>query len=674
MNTTNNKLSRWRNLGIIAHVDAGKTTLTERLLWKTGAIHRMGEVHDGNATTDFSDIERQRGITIGAAAVQTHWQDHRLTLIDTPGHIDFAIEVERSLRVLDGAVAVFSAVDGVQPQSETVWRQARRHDVPMIAFVNKMDRVGASFDNTLEQMRSKLDANPWAIGLPLGAEDALNGWVDLVGQAIVLWNDEGHAERRPWSMEETEAYAKHSNALIAAVAEHDDELARAYIEEQLIDEHALKSALRRATLKGAGVPVLAGSAFKNKGIETLLDAIVDYLSSPADRPLVKAMGEQGETMLSADATGPLASLVFKIVHQEHGPLTFVRVYSGTLRVGDSVWSSHQQRTKRISRLAVIQANRTRDVDHAVAGEIVAVLGWKDAVSGETLSRADTPLLLDTIQAQPAVLSWRLSVEKSSDLIRLGQGLASLAQEDPSFRVGTDPETGETLVWGMGELHLEVSIERLRTEWNVDVRTGSPRVAYQETPSTDVQGVEGKLSKQNGGSGQYAKVVIDVARRNDPDIVFVDKTTGGMMPKPFVSATEKGIRAALAEGPKGYPVVGITVTLVDGETHAVDSNDMAFQRAAAEAIRSALARTGTTMLEPVMQLTVDTPAGNVGDVVGDLQKRAGRVVSIEDKGTRVDVIAHTPLARLDGYTTSLRSMTQGRASASVAFGSYEEVRL
>lgn len=681
--TTRNTESRtpastWRNLGIIAHVDAGKTTLTERLLWKTGAIHRMGEVHDGNATTDFSAIERARGITIGAAAVQAHWTraggpEHRLTLIDTPGHIDFAIEVERSLRVLDGAVAVFSAVDGVQPQSETVWRQARRHGVPVLAFVNKMDRIGASFEDTLAQMRGKLDANPWPLGRPIGAEESLDGWIDFVGRSVVAWDGSGIDVRRPWTVDEEAMYSASRLQLIAAVAEHDDALAQAYLEERPVGESELRAALRRATLAGAGVPVLAGSAFKNKGIDLLLDAIVDYLPSPADRPAVRAEGDGGEVMLAPDVNGPLAALVFKIAHQEHGPLAFVRVYSGTLRVGESVWCSHTKRTRRISRLAVVQANRTTDVDTAVAGEIVAILGWKDAVSGESLSRAEQPLVLDSILAQPAVLSWRLSVEKAGDLIRLGQGLASLAQEDPSFRVATDADTGETLVWGMGELHLDVMIERLRTEFNVAVRTGSPRVAYQETPRTDARGVEGRLSKQNGGVGQFARVVIDIARRDDADIVFVDRTTGGVVPRAFVAATEKGIRAALTQGPNGYPVVGITVELVDGQTHAVDSSDLAFQRAASEAIRSALAQVGTVTLEPVMALAIDTPAGHVGDVIGDLQRRGGRVLAIADKGTRADVTAHAPLARLQGYTTTLRSLTQGRASASVAFDSYERVQ-
>ena len=670
--------SRWRNLGIIAHVDAGKTTLTERLLWKTGAIHRVGEVHDGAATTDFDPIEQRRGITIGAAAVQTHWtphgqDEHRLTVIDTPGHIDFAIEVERSLRVLDGAVAVFSAVDGVQPQSESVWRQARRHGVPLIAFVNKMDRVGASFERTLAQMRDKLEATPWAIGLPLGAESELRGWVDLVARQHVLCDDDGGIARLDWSDEQAREYEPLRNRLVEAVADHDDELADAYLQGRAIDAASLKAALRRATLKGAGTPVLGGSAFKNKGVETLLDAIVDYLPSPLDRPSVLAQSERGEVSLAADADGPLGALVFKIVHQEHGALSFVRLYSGRLRVGDTVWASRRERAQRVGRLVVVQADRGHEVEVAQAGEIVAIQGWKDAVSGETLSGVERKLVLDTIQAQPAVLSWRLSADKASDLIRLGQGLASLAQEDPSFRVGSDPDTGETLVWGMGELHLEVMVERLREGWGVQVRTGSPRVAYQETPSAAVSGIEGKVIKRTGGQGQFARVTIDVAPREDGRFEFVDRSSGGVVPKNFVNATEKGLRAALAEGPRGYPLVGLTVSLIDGETHAVDSSELAFQRAASEALKAALAVSGTDLLEPVMAVVVDTPAGHVGDVVGDLQRRSGRVLGIDDKGARSDVSARAPLAALSGYATALRSLTQGRASASVVFDGYQQAR-
>ncbi|AWH21485.1 elongation factor G [Stenotrophomonas sp. ZAC14D2_NAIMI4_6] len=671
-------LSRRRNLGIIAHIDAGKTTLTERLLWKSGEIHRVGEVHDGNATTDFSAIERERGITIGAAAVQAQWAPrdlppHRLTLIDTPGHIDFAIEVERSLRVLDGAVAVFSAVDGVQPQSETVWRQARRHGVPSIAFVNKMDRVGADFGRVLEQMRDKLQARPWALGVPLGSESAFNGWVDLVDERVLQWHDDGTTTVSAWDDAARAQWRAHRQALIEAVADHDDALADAWLDGRAIDAALLRAALRRATLAGAGVPVLAGAAFKDKGIETLLDAVVDYLPSPLDRPAVTAVSEHGDVVLPPDPDGPLAGLLFKITHQQHGALSFVRLYSGTLKVGDAVASSQHPQGRRVSRLVRVQADQTHDIEQAVAGDIVAVLGWKDAVSGETLSSRSRPLQLENIQAQAPVLAWRLSPARAADLIRIAQGLASLAQEDPSFRVETDRNSGETLVWGMGELHLEVMVERLRSEWKVDVGVGSPRVAYQETPIKAVSGVVGRVSKQNGGQGQFAHVVLDVAPREDGEVVFNDRIVGGVVPRGFIAAVEKGVRAALSDGPQGYPVVGIEVTLVDGETHAKDSSELAFHRAGLEAVRAALAGSGTQVLEPVMEVTVHSPSASVGDVVGDLNRRHGRIARIDDQDGRAEVSGFAPLANLVGYTTALRSLSQGRASSEAHLHGYEPVR-
>jgi len=678
MNTNTQTLSRLRNLGIIAHIDAGKTTLTERLLWKTGEIHRVGEVHDGNATTDFSAIERERGITIGAAAVHAQWAPrdlplHQLTLIDTPGHIDFAIEVERSLRVLDGAVAVFSAVDGVQPQSETVWRQARRHGVPLIAFVNKMDRIGASFERVLEQLQDKLRARPWALGMPLGSEGDFHGWVDLVDGRVLHWQDGGAATVTDWSDAERAQWRPQRNALVEAVADHDDVLATAWLEGRDIDAATLRAAIRRATLAGAGVPVLAGAAFKDKGIETLLDAVVDYLPSPLDRPAVSAEGEGGDVLLPPDPDGPLAGLLFKITHQQHGALSFVRLYSGTLRVGDNVASSQHPQGRRISRLVRVQADQTQDIGQAVAGDIVAVLGWKDAVSGETLSGRGQPLRLESIQAQAPVLAWRLEPARAADLIRLAQGLASLAQEDPSFRVETDRETGETLAWGMGELHLEVMVERLRSEWKLDIGIGAPRVAYQETPQRAVEGVVGRLVKQTGGQGQFAHVVLDVVPRDDGEVVFNDRIVGGVVPRNFIAAVEKGVRAALSEGPQGHPVVGIEVSLVDGQTHAKDSSEMAFHRAGSEGIKAALAASGTQLLEPVMAVTVHSPSASVGDVVGDLNRRHGRVARIDDQDGRAEVSGFAPLAQLVGYTTSLRSLSQGRASSESHLHGYEPVR-
>lgn len=667
-------VGRWRNLGIIAHVDAGKTTLTERLLYKTGTIHRTGEVHDGATTTDHMELERERGITIGAAAVRANWtpeggQPHRPTLIDTPGHIDFAIEVERSLRVLDGAVVVFSGVAGVQPQSETVWHQARRHGVPLMAFVNKMDRPGADFDATVAQMRDKLGANPWVVALPVVEGEHIVGLVDLVAERTWRFDDAGQPQVHGWNDDERSAHAGARADLVASIADRDEALAEAWLAEQPIDAVALTAALRRGTLAGLGQPVLPGSAFRNVGIEPLLDAFVAYLPSPVDRPAVLAHTDEGDTMVAPDAGAPLAALVFKVVNQSHGPLAFVRIYAGRLNVGDAVWRSGTDRVQRIGRLAVVRADDTEAVEFAEAGDIVAIAGWKDVATGETLSDSHHRVRLETIQAQPAVLSWRLSPERSADLLKLGNGLARLAQEDPSFRVGTDPDTGETLVWGMGELHLEVMVERLRREWGVQVRTGSPRVAYQETPAKASGAIEGKLAKQTGGSGQYARVVLSVSPVEGEANRYEDRTTGGVIPKAFQTAVEKGVHSALLEGPRGYPVVGTEIVVLDGQAHAVDSNEMAFHRAAQIAVKAALDVTGTVLLEPVMRMSVSAPGTAVGDVLGDLQRRGGQIVNLTDRQERTEIEADVALAQLDGYSTALRSLSQGRASATVAFHAY-----
>lgn len=666
-------LSLRRNLGIIAHIDAGKTTLTERLLWKTGQIHRVGEVHDGAATTDFSAIERERGITIGAAAVQAQWAPrdlpaHRLTLIDTPGHIDFAIEVERSLRVLDGAVAVFSAVDGVQPQSETVWHQARRHGVPLLAFVNKMDRIGASFDRVVAQLADRLQARPLALGLALGSEAAFDGWVDLVDRKVLHWDAAGSLQRQPWTDAQTQQWQPQRDALVQAAAELDDVLADAWLDGSTVDADALRAAVRRITVSGAGVPVLAGAAFKGKGVESLLDAIVDYLPSPLDRPSVSAIAGEETVQLLPDAQGPLAALLFKVTHMQQGALAFVRVYSGTLRVGDRIASSRHD-ARRVGRLVRVQADQVHDIEQAEAGDIVAVMGWKDAISGETLSSLQQPLLLEAIHSQPAVLAWRLQAGRASDLIRISQGLASLVQEDPSFRVEADAETGETLVWGMGELHLEVMVERLRSEWKVEVQVGQPRVAYLEKPRSTALGVVGRVVKQSGGQGQFAHVVLEVRPREDDAVEFSDRIVGGVVPRNFIRAVEQGVRAALQDGPQGHPVVGLDVVLVDGQTHAKDSSEQAFHRAGMEAVKAALAEVGTQLLEPVMSLQVLSPAANVGDVVGDLQRRHGRVQAIDEREGRSQVSGFAPLAQLQGYSTALRSMSQGRASSTMQLHGY-----
>lgn len=672
--TTRTPCERWRNFGIIAHIDAGKTTLTERLLHLTGTIHRTGEVHDGAATTDHMALERERGITIGAAAVQCAWtpnggKAHRLTLIDTPGHVDFAIEVERSLRVLDGAVAVFCGVGGVQPQSETVWRQANRHGVPRLVFVNKLDRPGADYEAVLEQIRNKLDAVVVGVVAPdLNDDGSVAGMAHLVERTYRAWTDAGETEALPWTQAQSSRFEGRREQLIEAVANVDDLLAETWLAGEAVDDASLNDALRRATLAGHLVPALAGSAFKNRGVAALLDATVAFLPSPLDRPEVVA---NGQAVPREDKAG-LAALVFKLVHQDHGTLAFVRLYGGTLKAGDTVHNSRTGQTLRAGRLAVVMADKTREVDEARSGDIVAIAGMKDVSTGDTLSTPGRELALETIQAQPAVLSWRLTPKENKDLIRLGAGLARLAQEDPSFRVGTDPDTGETLVWGMGELHLEIMVERLRRESGVDTVVGSPRVAYQETPSEAATGVVGLVDKQTGGKGQYAQLVVDVFPRTDGQVMVSSTVVGGAVSKSFLSAAERGIKDALNDGPRGYPVVGIEVVIRDGKTHAVDSSDQAFARAGALAVKAALERVGTTTLEPVMRVEVDTPAAMVGDVLGDLQRRGGLVQDLTDQGGRARLEVLAPLAQLDGYTTTLRSLTQGRASAQMAFDRYQPV--
>ena len=667
-------LARQRNLGIIAHIDAGKTTLTERLLWKTGLLHRVGEVHDGNTVMDHMDIERERGITIGSAATQTAWHsarhdEHRLTLIDTPGHIDFSIEVERSLRVLDGAVAVFCAVGGVQPQSETVWRQARRHGVPLMAFVNKMDRTGADFGRVLEQMRQRLRANPVAVVYPIGAEAQFQGTLDLFDRTALLWDEQGQMTVRAWSPAECEAAEPWRQRLVEALADHDDAVLEAFLAGQELDGARLRQSLRVATLAGHLVPVMAGSAFKNKGIEPLLDAIVDFLPSPVDRPALTAQKDEGTEAVAADPAGPLAGLVFKVVEQAHGSQAFVRLYRGQWKNGDVVLNATRGGNLRVGRQGVVLADETQDIDRAQAGDIVAVFGWKDVRTGDTVTAVDHPLVLEAIRTSEPVLAWRLSPSTSDDLTRLASGLEKLTREDPSLRVGTDSQTGETVLWGMGELHLDVAVERLRREQGVRLQVGEPLVAYQETPAGAASDVEGVVSKQTGGKGQFARVVMAIAPREDGQVVFVDQSKGGVVPREFAQATEKGVRDALGEGPRGYPVVGVTVTLLDGETHAVDSSAQAFQRAGSLAIKEGLGQVGTTLLEPVMSVAVEAPASNVGDVIADLQRRLGQLEAMEETDGHATVRAMVPLANLAGYATALRSLTQGRGTASLELDGY-----
>lgn len=667
-------ISAHRNLGIIAHIDAGKTTLTERMLWKAGVLHRVGEVHDGTATMDHMDLERERGITIGSAATQASWQsaghsEHRLTLIDTPGHIDFSIEVERSLRVLDGAIGVFCAVAGVQPQSETVWRQARKHGVPLVAFVNKMDRPGANFTRVMEQMHKVLGVEPVAIALPIGSEEAFSGTIDLLGKTVNRWDQEGKLTTTPWSIDDDVKWSDERRYLIETIAETDDEILEEYLSGIDVSDDKLRLALRKATMTGRLIPVLPGSAFKNKGVEPLLDAVVDYLPSPLDRPALVVKGEEGEHVVECDPQGPFAGLVFKVVEAEHGSLAFVRIYRGQLHTGQSVLNVSQDTNTRVGRLAVIMADENHDVESAQAGDIVAVIGWKNARTGDTLTDPSHPVLLERIQAADPVLAWRLSPEKGSDISRLATGLDKLVREDPSLRIGSDSQTGETVLWGMGELHLDVAVERLRREHGLSLRVGDPLVAFRETPARASAEIDTKLSKQTGGKGQFARVVMTMEPRDDGDVVFVDQIKGGVMSREFIQATEKGVRDKLSAGPQGYPVMGVTVTLLDGETHPVDSSAQAFMRVGGMAVAALLENVSTVLQEPIMRIEVDAPVGYVGSVVADLQRRLGQLQSVDESGDHATILAMVPLAQLSGYATSLRSLTQGRGSASMVIDGY-----
>ena len=667
--------TRHRNIGIIAHIDAGKTTLTERLLFKTGAVHKTGEVHDGNTVMDHMELERERGITIGAAATQCAWTSprhptHQLTIIDTPGHIDFSIEVERSLRVLDGVVAVFCAVGGVQPQSETVWRQARRHAIPAIAFINKMDRVGADCARVLDQMRTRLNAPVVLVTMPIGAEHAFTGVHDLLSDRVTEWTDTGLPTERAPTATEQAAAAPARAQLMDALADHNDTILEAVVAGHAVPVDLARATLRQATLTGALVPVLCGSAFRNKGVECVLDAVVDFLPSPQDRPALTARAPDGTPVsVASDASEPAAGLVFKVADDTHGALAFVRLYRGRVRAGDTLWNTRLDAPMRAGRLCVVLADDTRDVAQAQAGDIVAVVGWANAQTGDTVCAVDAKLILEDIHVGAPVLAWRLSAKTSTDLTKMSAGLARLTREDPSLRVGVDEQTGDTVLWGMGELHLDVAVERLKREYGVVLQVGEPMVAYQETPTQSVGPVLGVVHKQTGGKGQFAQVALTITPRSDELVTVSDATKGGVLPAEFAQAAEKGIRQALQEGPRGFPVVGVDIVLVDGKTHAVDSSAQAFVRAGSEGIVAALAQSGTTILEPIMRVTVDTPTDHMGDVLGDLQKRLGQMEGMGETNGTTQIVSRVPLAKLSGYTTSLRSLTQGRASASMVLDGY-----
>ncbi|MEU2989545.1 elongation factor G [Streptomyces griseoincarnatus] len=662
---TTDTLAVVRNLGILAHVDAGKTTVTERILYATGTTHKRGEVHDGTTVTDFDPQERDRGITIFSAAVTCSWDGHRINLIDTPGHVDFADEVERSLRVLDGAVAVFDAVAGVEPQSESVWRQAGRHGVPRIAFVNKMDRTGADLDTAVASVRERLHPAPLAVQLPVGAEDAFTGVVDLLGMRALTWSDDGEA-RDPAPVPDAlrEEALRRRRLLEEAVAELHPAALEEFCDTGALRTGTITAALRDLTARGEAVVVLCGSAYRNRGIEPLLDAVLAYLPSPLDVPPVRGTHDGAEQERTADPAAPFAALAFKVNATATGRLTYLRVYSGTIEQGDTVWDATAGRAERVGRILRVAADRHARLDRAIAGDIVAVVGLKGARAGATLCAPDTPLVLEPPGTAEPVVSVAVEALRGMDTGRLASALARLAEEDPSLVVRTDTETGQTVLSGMGELHLEVAVERVRRDHGLGVDVGRPRVSYRETVGRGVSGFVHRHVKQDGGAGQFAHVVLDVEPLDDPERGFEFRSTvvGGRVPQEYVRAVETGCRDALTEGPLGgHPVTGLRVTLTDGSTHVKDSSDTAFRAAGRFGLRDALRTCAMVLLEPVAEVTVTVPRDVVGSVLGDLAARRGRVSGSATRAGAAVVTATVPLAELFSYATRLRSRTQGRGT-------------
>jgi elongation factor G len=672
-------LERTRNIGIMAHIDAGKTTTTERILYYTGVTYKMGEVHEGAATMDWMDQEQERGITITSAATTCYWKEHRINIIDTPGHVDFTVEVERSLRVLDGAIAVFCAVGGVEPQSETVWRQADKYRVPRIAFVNKMDRVGSDFTRVMDMMRERLGAHPVPVQIPLGSEESFVGVVDVIRQKAVIWDDTELGARfreEPVPGELSARVAEFRERVIEAAADADEDLMTRYVQGETLDADAIVKALREATLRMRAVPVLCGSAFRNKGVQLLLDAVVDYLPSPLDVPPVEGTHPKtGEKLQRrADDHEPFAALVFKLATDKHvGHLAYVRAYSGRAKTGDQVLDASTGRRQRIGRLLQMHANKRKDLDEIQCGDIAAVVGLRGVATGQTLCHPHHPILLEPIQFPEPVISIAVEAKTKADMDRLGQCLDRLASEDPTFRVSVDQETGQTLIAGMGELHLEILVERLVREFNVAANIGRPQVAYKETIKEPIT-VEGRYIKQTGGSGDYGVVTIEVAPgKPGSGFQFENAIKGGAIPKEFIAPVRQGCEEAAQSGElAGFPVVDIEVRLLDGQAHDVDSSERSFKIAGSIALREALRRAKSVLLEPVMQVEVVTPEEFVGAVQGDLNSRRGEITGIEMRGRAQAIRALVPLANMFGYVNALRSMTQGRATYTMEFSRYAEV--
>ena len=669
-----------RNIGIMAHIDAGKTTTTERILFYTGVNHKIGEVHEGAATMDYMEQEQERGITITSAATTAFWNGHRINIIDTPGHVDFTVEVERSLRVLDGAVAVFSAVDGVQPQSETVWRQADKYNVPRMAFFNKMDRVGADFNMCVNDIKEKLGGNGVPIQLPIGAEDNFEGIIDLVTMKEYLFKDETMGadyevvDIRAELLDDAQAAREH---MIESVVETDDELMEKYFGGEEISEEEIKKALRAATIEGTVVPVLCGTAFKNKGIQPLLDAVVAYMPSPLDINGGKINGtnpkteEPIEREMGDDA--PFSALAFKIITDPFvGRLSFFRVYSGVLEKGSYVLNSTKGKKERMGRLLQMHANKREELDIVYSGDIAAAVGLKDTTTGDTLSAENAPIILEKMEFPDTVIQIAVEPKTKADQEKMGTALAKLAEEDPTFKVSTNQETGQTLISGMGELHLEIIVDRMKREFKVEANVGKPQVAYRETIN-GLADVEEKYAKQSGGRGQYGHVKMKVEANHGKGYEFVNEITGGAIPREYIPAVDKGIQEALEAGVvAGYPVQDIKVTLYDGSYHEVDSSEMAFKIAGSMAVKKGLRAANPVLLEPIFKVEVTTPEEYMGDVIGDLNSRRGQVSGMTDRNNAKIVNAEVPLSQMFGYATDLRSKTQGRASYSMEFEKYVEV--
>ncbi len=673
------KLELYRNIGIMAHIDAGKTTTTERILFYTGVNHKIGETHDGAATMDWMEQEQERGITITSAATTCYWKGHRINIIDTPGHVDFTVEVERSLRVLDGAVTVFDSVAGVEPQSETVWRQADKYNVPRICFCNKMDRIGANFYRCLDMIVDRLGARPMAIQLPIGAEADFKGIVDLVRmKAIVYTGDTADSpiEEKEIPADLQEKAAEYHNQLVEMAVEQDEAAMEDYLEGKEISQETLKKCIRKGTLSQDFVPVLCGTAFKNKGVQPLLDAVVDYLPSPMDIPAIRGVkpGTDIEEDRHPSDSEPLSALAFKIMNDPFvGSLTFTRIYSGTMTAGSYVYNSVKDKKERIGRMLLMHANKRDDIKEAHAGDIIALAGLKDTTTGDTLCDADKPIVLENMVFPDPVIQLAVEPKTKADVEKMGLALSRLAMEDPSFRVTSDPDSGQTIIAGMGELHLDIIVDRLRREFKVDANVGDPQVAYRETITKPCD-IEYTHKKQSGGAGQFAKVKIKFEPTEDhTGFEFVNTVVGGNVPKEYIPGVEKGLRTAMDTGVlAGYPVTGVKCTLYDGAYHEVDSNVMCFEIAARAAFREGMKQASPKLLEPIMKVEVVTPEEYMGDIIGDLNSRRGLVNGMDQRGNARVVDAFVPLANMFGYVNTLRSLSQGRAQFTMIFDHYAEV--